>query len=149
VIQEWATFITILFAIGGGASGVMLLLFDSIDQPLLEASGGGFGGAIGGSLYSSAILVIGGLVPIMLAVFIGAYLSGKIQGTGEDPIQVAAASVGLGTLVAFILVSFIGTLTLDGVSIAFGGVLINGIISALVAAGAAAGGVWTMQNQAP
>ncbi len=149
VLQEWAKFVTLLFAIGGAGAGLVLLLFDAIDEPLLEASGTGLGGGFGALMYSMIILVVGGLVPVVLAVFLGAYLHEQLRTTDEDPLKVAAAAVGAGVLVAFVLVSFIGTLTIDGASIAFGGVIINGIISALVAAGAAAGGVWTMQNQAP
>jgi hypothetical protein len=149
VLQEWAKFVTLLFAIGGAGAGLVLLLFDAIDEPLLQASGTGMGG-VGSALTSSmAVLIVGGLVPTMLAVFIGVYLYEQLRTTDEDPLKVAAAAVGLGVFVAFLLVSILGTITLDGVSIAFGGVIINGIISALVAAGAAAGGVWAMQNQAP
>lgn len=167
IIQEWAIFGTIMFALSGVGAGVLAFLIDAIDQPVVEldlggAAGGGNEGfsavqqlqqAGGGT--SGANIALGGLdvlpvLAVFLAPFIGLVIAKQVSLDDNTTFQAVGAATGVGTLVFLILGWFIMSLALpSSLSIAFGGIIINAIISAIIAALVAIGGVWTQRNQSP
>jgi len=148
LIKEWTVFTALLFAISGAAVGLMIFLIDAIDQDLLSVDGGGFGG--GGLGFNFLFLIMYAVVAVSFAAFVGAVIASQTDEPDQTAFKLAAAGTGAGTILFFVIGSVLTSLTFaDGVSLAFGGVIINGIIAGLAAAGAGVGGVWTMRNQSP
>lgn len=149
VLQEWGIYGTVLFALAGFGTGLFFFLVDALDEPLLEASGGGGLGQQIGSSFGQIFLLFTPWMAVFIAAFVGAAISR--QGSFDDSMgfKVAGVSMGAGTVLAFILSAFLISTTVDGASIAFGGLIINSVLAGIVAAAIGAGGVWADRNQAP
>jgi hypothetical protein len=145
-----------IFAVTGLLMGILGLISGSIDDGVIEASssgGGGFGQAIGGAIAGSA----GAGIPISGVAFMGMLIA---VGSGvrfaanvnEDlnttAIAVAAASF-VGLVAMWILSAFLAVAGIDGISVNFGGLIINAIIGGLAVAGLAAATVWIERNLTP
>lgn len=90
------------------------------------------------------------IIAVFLGVFVGVAIARDVDLDDTKTIQVAAVIMAAGTFIAFVLSAFFISTTLgEGLSLAIGGLLINSVIAAIVAAGVGAGGVWTERNQAP
>jgi hypothetical protein len=151
LMQSWAIYSAILFAFAGFGIGLFFFLADVIDSQLLQLSGAGGSGS-GGFLsagLSSALLLFAPLMAIFLAAFVGVAIARDVDLDDNTTFQVTAVLMGVGTLVSFILSAFLISTLYDNLSLAFGGLIINAILAAIVAAGIGVGGVWTERNQAP
>ncbi len=171
IIQEWAIFGTIMFALSGVGAGILAFLIDAIDQPVVELDLGGLGGGGGGGGNGGfgaaqqlqqaggggnvGTIALGGLdvlpvLAVFLAPFIGLVIARQVSLDDNTTFQAVGAATGAGTLVFLILGWFITSLALpSSLSIAFGGLIINAILAAIIAALVAIGGVWTQRNQSP
>ena len=148
LIKDWTIFTGLLFAISGAAVGLMIFLIDAIDQDFVTVDGG-FGGG-GGLGFNSLFLIMYAVVAVSIATFVGAVIASQTDEPNQTAFKLAAAGTGFGTVLFFMLGAILTSLTFgDGVSLEFGGVIINGIIAGLAAAGASVGGGWTMRNQHP
>jgi hypothetical protein len=149
LVQSWGTYGAILFALAGFGIGLFYFLVDAIDEPLLEVSGvgGGGGGFAGG--FGTILMLVVPMMAVFLAAFVGVAVARGVDMDDSSTFQAAAVLMAVGTLVSFILSSFLISTTFDNQSIAFGGLIINSVLAAIVAAGVGAGGVWAERNQAP
>ena len=146
ILQEWVIYIAALFGLAGGGFGLAWVIIDAIDQPVFELQDAGFGsGSIG--LAGPSLQVV--LVAIVAAVVAGVWLGRTLNEDDQTTFKIAGAAVAAGTAVFMLLSLIFVSVTLEDISIAFGGLLINTIITALFAAGLAAGGVWLSRNQYP
>jgi len=149
LIKDWTVFTGILFAISGAAVGLMWFLIDAIDQDLVTVDGGGgIGGGIGAA-FSSFVLLVFPVVAVSLAAFLGAAIEMRTDHPQQTTFKLTAAGAGVGTVLFFIIAAVLTSLTFEGASLAFGGLIVDSIIAGLAAAGAAVGGVWTVRNQLP
>jgi len=155
-LQAWTVFSATLFAIAGFAVGVLVILVNAVDESLLEldvqgAPDGGGAPEVGAEFANFFAVIF--TYPLLvflagLAVFVGAGLAYRGVPDG-DTFQVAAVSAAAGAALFLIVSVILVSTTLDGLSVNFVGLLINSVLAAAVAAGAAAGGVWTARNQSP
>jgi len=158
-LQAWTVFSATLFAIAGFAVGVLMILLDAIDESFVELdaggapTGGGGGGIELGSEFANLISVTF-TYPVLvfavgLAVFVGAGLAYRTEHDDDTAFRVAAASAAAGAALFVIVSVILFSITLDGLSVNFAGLLINAVVTAIAAGGAAVGGVWTGRNQTP
>lgn len=147
LLVEWAQFTGILFALAAAGIGLFFVLFDIVDESLLQTQGQvaqGFGAAFG-----QFILLIPFVVTLFLAPFIGGTFAPRIKQPDEEVFKVAFVSVGVGAMVLCLVSSILMSTAIGNASINLAGLLINAVIAALLSGGAAAGGVWTIRNQLP
>jgi hypothetical protein len=146
LLQEWVIYIAALSGLAGGGFGFVWVIIDAIDQPVFQFQDTGFGSSSIG-LAGPSLQVV--LVAVVAAVVTGVWLGRTIEEDDQTTFKIAGAAVAAGTA-AFMLLSLIFvSVTLEDISVAFGGLLINTIITALFAAGLAAAGVWLSRNQYP
>jgi len=145
-VQEWSIYSAILFAIAGGTSGAFALLFYIIEEPVIAPDGPS---GIGAGVVGVSGTLTSGIVPIFAAAFLGVALYGRLSMDESTMLKTAAAVGAVGALVTFLLINILTFIGASDVSLEFGGLIINGIVAALLGAGACAGGVWAEQNQAP
>lgn len=157
-LQEWAVFSAILFAISGVGMGLLAFLMDAVDEPLIEFDvESGFGEGFSQQLQFEEVmqavpasLEILPFLAVFIAPFVGVLIATQVTLDDGETFQVAGASLAAGTLVLSILGWFVMSLTFpDGLSLDFGGVIINAVVAAIVAAIVAVGGVWAQRNQYP
>lgn len=149
LIKDWTLFTGGLFAIAGLGVGLMWFLIDAIDQQLVSADGGGGIGAGFGAAFNTFILLLFPVVAVALAAFIGAGVAMRADHPDQTVFKLTAAGVGVGTFLFFVLSAILTSTTFEGVSLEFGGLLIDSVISGIVAAGTGVAGVWLTRNQAP
>lgn len=162
-LQEWAVFSAILFAISGVGMGLLAFLMDAVDEPLYELDiEGAFGEGFSQQLQFEeateglgAAHALGGFeilpfLAVFIAPFVGVLIATQVTLDDGATFQAAGASLAAGTLVLSILGWFVMSLTFpDGLSLDFGGVIINAVVAAIIAAIVAVGGVWAQRNQYP
>jgi hypothetical protein len=156
VLQDWTKYLAILSAIGGVGMGLLSILFDAIDESLIQIDAqGGLalqqgGGVGGGSDLALAPFSVAPFIAIPVALVLGVALAGRIEEDDQMTFQIVAAGAAAGTVIFWILGALLSSVALpQGFSINFGGLIINSVIAAIVAAGMAVGGVWAARNQAP
>jgi hypothetical protein len=149
LIKDWTIFTGGLFGIAGLAVGLLWFLIDALDQTLVSVDGtGGFGaGAVSGT--SVFILLLFPVIAVSLAVFVGAGMAMKADHPDQTVFKLTGAGVGVGAFLFFVLSAILVSTTFEGVSLEFGGLLIDSIIAGIIAAGAGVAGVWLTRNQAP
>ncbi|MEF8813398.1 MAG: hypothetical protein V5A55_06225 [Halovenus sp.] len=156
-LQAWTVFLATLFAMAGFAIGVLTILVDAIDESFLEPdmdapTGGGGGvdfGAEFANLFSVTFTYPVLVFTVALAVFVGAGLAYRAEADESSLFQIAAASAGAGAALFVIVSVILVSTTIDGLSVNFSGLLINAIITGIVAGGASVAGTWTVLNQSP
>lgn len=146
-LKAWTTFVTILFGIAGAAVGLLMILMDAVDEPVLAADGGGLGG--GAELGSLLLLFQFPVLAVGLATFVGVGIAYKTEVGDDEVLRIAGAGPAAGTIVFLIVATFLASTTFAGASIAFGGLLINAIVAGIVAGIAGAGGAWAARNKTP
>ncbi len=157
-LQAWTVFLATLFAMAGFAVGVLTILVDAVDESFLEldmadgATGGGGGVNIGAefaNLFSVTFTYPVLVFTVALAVFVGAGLAYQVGADEGSLFQIAAASAGAGAALFVIVSVILVSTTIDGLSVNFGGLLINAVVTGVVAGGASVAGSWTVLNQSP
>lgn len=151
-LQDWTIFTSILFSLAGAGVGLLFILENAIDEPVLgidssASLGEGLGGLAAG--FGQIIVFMFPVVVITIAPFIGAAIAMQTDHSDQMVFKLTAAGLGIGTLIYFFLSTLLYSTTLDGASIEFGGLLINAALAGLAAAGVGVGGNWTARNQAP
>jgi hypothetical protein len=148
-LQEWTVYGTALFALAGAALGLFLFFVDAVDEAILSPDGVGAVQSGFGSAFAEMFIMIGAMVAIFAATFVGVWFSRTLTLEEEMSLQIAGAVGAAGTLVVVLIVTIFNFLTVDNVSLEVAGLLINGIIAALMGGLAGAGGFWTDRNQTP
>jgi hypothetical protein len=145
-LKEWAIYFTALFAVGGVGLGVLWILFDAIDESIFEVSNlGGVGSALG----ATSIVVTMLMILAVAGVFIGAWFGQKLNEPDRESFVIAGGSVAAGAAAFFFIVSLLLSVGLDGLSLNFGGVIINLILTTIFVGATAAGGAAVTRNLAP
>jgi hypothetical protein len=128
----------------------MWLIIDAIDEPVFEADQStsfDSGISAGVTALSAQITLIAVLVAA--AVLTGAWLGRNLDADDQLTFQIAGAAVAAGSAIFLILSFLFLSFTFDNISVAFGGLILNTLISAIFTAGVAVGSVWLSRNQYP
>jgi hypothetical protein len=159
-LRNWVVYITTLLGIAGVGTGVLWILLDTIDEPIVEpeavGSSDSLGELIGAGLSSAAflfavqVLVLAMLLVLsVVAVFLGAWLGRTVRKRNGQTFLTAGLSVAAGTAVLFGTVSVLLSVGFDGLSLNPGGVLIHTSLTALFAGATAAGGAAATRHLFP
>jgi len=151
-MQEWVIFVASLFGLAGFGFGLTWIIIDAIDQPVFEITqSGGFGSSStsGPAFIDSVAQLPLVFVVAVAAVLLGAWLGRTLDTDDMTAFQVAGAATAAGaavfTLLSLLLISF----TVDDPSLAFGGLIITTLVTAIFTAAVAVGSVWVSRNQYP
>jgi len=148
LVQEWVVYVSAIFGIAAFGFGLNWLIIDAIEEPIFEASSSaGFGSGAGTVQISTLIPFLSILA--VAAVLTGIYLGRNLDVTDQMAYKVAGGSLAAGAAVFMILSMLLLSFTMDNISIAFGGLIINTIITAIFVAAVAVGGVWVSRNRQP
>lgn len=140
LVKEWTVFIGSLLTTIGVGIGVLWFVLDRMSLSMYEPEVGD--GSFHAWGFTSSMTVA-----MAIAVFVGVFLAWRL-GPRQNATKVAAVSVLVGTF-GLLVTRLLIRSTLSDNSVAFDGVLINSLATAVVAAGVAAAGVWIAQNLAP
>lgn len=147
LLVEWVQFTGALFALAAAAIGLFFVLFDAVDESLLQTQGQVAQQFGAGS--AQFLLLIPFVVTLLVAPFVGGTFAPRIDRPDEEVSKVAFASVGAGAVVLCLISPTLMSTGVGNASINFAGLLINAVIAALLSGAVAAGGVWTVRNQLP
>lgn len=150
LIQEWVVYIAGLFGLMGVGFGLYDILAAAVDADLINPPDDVEFGTIIGALDAAASFSLTSTpyVAIVLSVALGVFF-GLVLTDDALAFKVAGATMAAGTAVCWLLAGIIASAVLDGVSLDFGGLLLNIVIAAAVAALVAVGSVWLTRNFAP
>lgn len=149
-VKDWAIYITAIFGIAGAGYGVLWLILDAVEEFYFEPDGNGFEADLGFGVMFGEVTMLGATAALLLATtFVGVWMGRNLEEDDQTTFKIAAAGCAAGVVVYLVISALLISIAADGISIDFGGTLINGIVTALFAAGVAAGGVWVARNQAP
>ena len=136
IVKQWTKFITALFALVGVGFGLVVILFDVVDQDIVDGVGGV--AAVGTTPY----------IGVAIGVSLGAILGFTLSRDDKTTFLTAAISTLAGTTVLYVLTAILASIPADA-SLDFGGLIANAIVAGIAAAVVAAGGVWVVRNLAP
>jgi len=150
LVQEWVVYVTAIFGIAAFGFGLNWLIIDAIEEPIFEASSStGFGSGFSAGMVQISALIAFLSILAVAAVLTGIYLGRNLDVTDQMAYKVAGGSLAAGAAVFMLLSMLLLSFTLDNISVAFGGLIINTIITAIFVAAVAVGGVWVSRNRQP
>ncbi|HKL29309.1 MAG TPA: hypothetical protein VJ898_08585 [Natrialbaceae archaeon] len=148
---QYVKFAAVQAGIVGITFLVLTFLLDAFDTPFLTFDQGGFGAGIsvstGASLTGSTFSVI----VLSLAALFGMAV---VRSMPDEPtvagyVAAAEAAAGGSAVVALLYMFAVGAVAGENFSLAFGGLILETLVLAVFAAGAAAGSAWAMQEFDP
>lgn len=150
VLGEWAIFGIGLAALAGLGFGMIDLVLDAIDEPLLDADDVPWDefGSLFEAVFSASIMDVPHLA-VLLSLAFGLYLGLAVDLPADELYKIDGVVAAGGTVVFWVIAAVFGAAAIDGVSIDFGGLLINAIVAGIIAALVAAGATWIGRNRAP
>ena len=147
--NAWMTFVAGLFALIGLGFGLLAILFDAVDEDLLELDEEGLQGFEAAVEAAFSFPITGTpYLAIVLSVGVGAALGGVVNRPDAVVYRIAAASAAAGTAALWVLAALFASVPLEA-SLDIGGLLINVIIAAVVASLVAVGAVWLVRTRVP
>ncbi|MHC3439719.1 hypothetical protein ACYJ1Y_16905 [Natrialbaceae archaeon A-gly3] len=137
IVKQWTKFVAALFALVGVGLGLVVILFDTVDQDIVDGAG-----------TLSLAVWTAPYIGVTLAVVVGVVLGFVLSRDDKTTFLAAAISSFVGSFVLLLLTAILDSTPSDA-SLDFGGLIAISITVGIAAAVVAAGGVWAVRNLAP
>ncbi|SIR94163.1 hypothetical protein [Natronorubrum thiooxidans] len=145
--QAYVKAIVALYALLGAGMGLMVIFGNVIDQAILDVPGSG--GDLLALTFAQIPISTAPYIAALLALFVGGYLGNRMGVDDRQTMITGAAGTLAGTVVLWVLSSFLAASQIDSISIDVAGLIVNGIVLGLLVGGIAAGTVYVMRNLVP